>query len=398
MPDWSKMTDADRDLIRELGRTCSSQDMVTLARLLREHPEALDLFNDTAISYSAFIEMEHAMQDNSLSVIKTFLDAGFDINQSDVPESDVGLIKHAAGAGHIDLVRWLMDRGARINGTRYGKNVCFALTSAARGGHLEIVRLLVDRGADLTASWMGKNALMDATPEVAEFLRSVGMKDVRETTPHDYSVAHKTLLYDMKERSGKPSEWQLDLPGYPLIRIRHILADPNHEEFSGQTLFTLGLSDHRIHDGDDEFHCTELRILLPPDWPFTPESLSDPEWNWPVEWMKRIASELRSADHMDYPPFFMNGDPPQPLASNTNLCGWVGLRSGENHRQMPDWRWVSLLDLFPIYPEERQMIQSQGQSAFAQCLQQRGIPTWIDPNRPSVANDEVSEGPSCSIE
>ncbi len=97
----------------------------------------------------------------------------------------------------------------------------------------------------------------------------------------------------------------------------------------------------------------------------------------------------------------MNGEPPQPLAPNTQLCGWVGLRSPSNHCQMPDWRWISLLDLYPIYAEEADLICGfhfgldlvevrpvlvHGHEEFAKRLQHHQIPQWIDPQRPNMAD------------
>ena len=83
----------------------------------------------------------------------------------------------------------------------------------------------------------------------------------------------------------------------------------------------------------------------------------------------------------------MNGDPPQPLAENTQLCGWMGLRSSSNHCQMDDWRWISLLDLHPIYVDEREFLLSAdvAHEHLAIRFEERGIPMYVDPQRENCA-------------
>lgn len=378
--------DPNDDTPRRISDAMFSGNVAEMRRLLVENPEFLR-FADGSDPW-----LRGAAQIGALPIVKMLIELGIDLND----ETSGGTpLWTACAFGQIDVARWLLDHGARVNQVRQGQVTCDALKSAASNGHFDIVKLLVERGADIHASLHGINALMDAEfgghTEIANYLRSLGAKDVRETIPPDFPTAHQVLIENMVARQGPPTSWRIDLPGEPLISIHHIAADPEHHSFKGQTLFSVGLSDHRLPTSTGPFFCTELRILLPSDWPLSDVALEDPKWNWPVEWLKRIAIELRVAERMgDYPPFFMNGEPPQPLASSTRLCGWVGLTSPDNVCRVPDFRWIALVDLYPIYAEEGELIRTKGHEEFAKRLELHQIPLAIDPQRPNMAHEEYS--------
>lgn len=373
---------------RRISDAMHAGEVDEMRRLLVENPEFLRYEGtDTWLNAAA--------QAGSLPIVKMLVEMGIDVNEGDYSIDCINPLRLASMFGNLEVVHWLLDHGAAINLIWQGKTTCPALKGAARNGHFDIVKLLVERGANIHASWHGINALMDAEEnghkEIADYLRSLGVKDVRETTPPDYPTAHELFMENMAARQGPPSDWMIELPGEPAITIHHIAANPEHGTFRGQTLFTIGLSDHRLPTNSDAFHCTELRMLLPADWPLTESSRVDPRWNWPIEWLKRIAMELRTADRLgDYPPFFMNGNPPQPLAPGTRLCGWAGLVANGSSIQVPDWRWISQLDLYAIYAEEVELIRTKGHDELANRLHYHQIPLAIDPHRPNMAEPQYA--------
>jgi hypothetical protein len=161
---------------------------------------------------------------------------------------------------------------------------------------------------------------------------------------------------------------------------------PANEKCDVQTLFTVGLSDHRLPQGQMEFACTELRCMLFRDWPLTASAQHDPNWNWPVEWLKRLVLELRTADRWpEEPAVFMTSDPPVPLAPNTQLCGWLCLKSLGESVQVPDYRWIDIHSLFPIYAEELALIRQSGHEEVVNRLQAYNVPLYIDPHRSNMA-------------
>jgi hypothetical protein len=160
-----------------------------------------------------------------------------------------------------------------------------------------------------------------------------------------------------------------------------------------KAVFTNGSSDCDLYLPDGRWINTDVKLLLPASWPVNHESLNDPLWGWPMRWIQKILREAHDAFDYDHSPqwpddlaaIFMNGDPPLPLAPNTKLCGWVCIHEEEASFEAPPTYWFDIRLLIPIYREEQQLIESEGIHAFLDRLEQRGIPQYIDPDRPNVA-------------
>jgi hypothetical protein len=227
--------------------------------------------------------------------------------------------------------------------------------------------------------------------EVAAFLKSQGMIDLEAMRVYDFDSAHESILEKIQQIRGPVSAWNVEIPGDPRVVIRHIPSETSEWSNQGQVLFTIGLSDHRLPMGRIKSFYTELQIHLSPEWPLTPEALSQAKWNWPIEWMKRIASQLRSAEGIVESPLFLNGSPQQPLAPNTKLCGWAGrvYEGAEGTFDVEGGKTVYTLVLTPIYNDEISIVEEQGVDELAyqlRLLTERGeAPFWIDPLRPSIA-------------
>ena len=307
----------------------------------------------------------------------------------------------SAKEGDLETTKLLLEVGATLNREHDGTKYCDALLFAAGAGQLNTVKLLVDGGADLTAEdGYGGNAMMNAEffghDDVAAYLSSLGMIDLEEIRIYDFQSAHDTILERIADSRGMPSQWKLGVPGDPYIELRHIPAQSGRRRGNGQIIFTVGLSDHRLPLGRFKSHYTELQMHLPPEWPLAANALSQTEWSWPIEWMKRIACQLRSADRISDSPLFMNGARPQPLGPNTSLCGWVGeeYEGAEGTYDVEGSRTVNTLVLFPILEDEVSVIEQDGVGEFTRRLyiqaERRGEPSFriIDPLRPSVAGDD----------
>jgi ankyrin repeat protein len=83
-----------------------------------------------------------------------------------------GELHKAAKEGNLKLVKELVSKGADVNAKdKYGRT---PLHYAAKEGHLDVVKFLVSKGADVNAKDEKGNTPLDAaTPEVAEYLRSL---------------------------------------------------------------------------------------------------------------------------------------------------------------------------------------------------------------------------------
>ena len=362
-----------------------------VSRLLRAHPDLLRHEDGTDRWMGA------AAMDGNLSMLQALVGLGLDVNDPkdrenpDDPDDDFyqpeGCIVDAASEGRLEVVRWLLEHGAKVNYVVHGKPRCLPLERAATDGHIDVVEALVEHGADIHAIWQGSNAVTLAEDygqfAVRDYLRSHGARTMREITPPDYVRSHKRFIKQTKEERGPLGEWKFEILGDPLVAL-HLI--PANEKYAEHTIFTVGLSDHPLPHGKNEHACTELRCMLPATWPLSDDALGDPQWNWPVEWLKRLASELRAAERWpDEPVVFMNGDPPAPLAPNTQLCGWLCLKSLTESVHAPDYRWIDIHSLIPLYREEIALVRKEGHEELVNRFEARDVRVHIDPHRPNMA-------------
>jgi hypothetical protein len=153
-------------------------------------------------------------------------------------------------------------------------------------------------------------------------------------------------------------------------------------------LFTVGLSDRRLATEWEEFAFGELKLPLSADWFLSETNVGDPNWNWPVEWLKRIVIDLRQGIRWPAAPvMFPNGDPPTPFSQATKFCCWLCLPVQGGSIQIPDCRWIDFHSLFALYAEEMQLVRNRGHEALVRRFHARGLPTHLILNRPNVAWD-----------
>jgi hypothetical protein len=286
-----------------------------------------------------------------------------------------------------------VDHGALVNIDWQGHQTCFALFRAARQGHVDIVKLLIERGANTDFVWNGHNVVMEASTygagDVVDYLNSIGIADLRDITPPDFPGSHERIIEIVTGLRGELIEWKHEIAGDPAVTIH---ASGPGEEWDAVTLFTTGLSDIILKLPDGQPVSIELSLSLPSDWPLDEQSLQDPAWNWPIVWMDRIARQTRQSQTWPdrFEALFMNGEPPTPLATGTDLCGWVCLQSQRGNHQMPDYRYIDIYGMFPMYAEERALIANEGGQALVQRFQAHSIPQYIVPDRPNVADDKYA--------
>jgi len=380
----------DPELSQQVYASFNDGNADTFYRLLKTHPEFIRHEDGTDRW------MWQAASEGKLPIIKALVDLGMDVNESkDLKGSEdpdnpfyqaEGPIAQAASQGQLETVRWLLEHGAKINYIVNGKPRCLPLDFAAQEGHLDVVKLLVEYGADIHAIWQGHNAITLAEDHgqfaVRDYLCSLGARSLREMTAPDYSRAHMRFINDTVEQRAPLSDWRMEIQGDPIVTLYLI---PANEKCDVQTLFTVGLSDHRLPQNKQDFACTELRCMLAPDWPLTDAALQDPNWNWPVEWLKRLVAELRLLDRWPKEPaVFMNGNPPTALAPNTMLSGWLCLKALGESMLAPDYRWIDIHSLFPIYAEELALIREAGHEELLSRFRGCKVPLHVDPRRPNM--------------
>jgi uncharacterized protein len=343
--------------------------------------------------------IHHAAEFDNVAMVAMLVEEfGFDVNAPLGEKNADGPLSNAAYHGCVNVACWLLDHGAKVDAP--GANPPIPLASAATGGSLEVARLLLERGADPNVVYGTmeygdpptnalRQALLFGHKEIAALLRAHGA-----VLPPGCDLGHtfsegSGVLEHIERHLGKPDPLSLHeiVPGNPPITI-HVV--PMRDCLA---LVTTGMSDRAmtVPQGGEVFQFAELLIYLPPTWPLTKEALQDVNHSWPIQWLRRIA--YYPHDNRTWlggiAAVIANGEPPQPLAPNTQMTCLLVLAEDSiiNSVPLPGGRRVLFYTLYPLYTEERDLEREKGTEALLGLLQSHGIGKIVDVHRPNVARD-----------
>lgn len=155
------------------------------------------------------------------------------------------------------------------------------------------------------------------------------------------------------------------------------------------TLVTSGMSDlpMTVPEGCEELAFAELVALLPSKWPLSQEAFRDERNYWPIRTLKilaRFPHEYGSWLGLDHT--IPNGDPPQPYAEDTALCGViltgpVSLRKEFFLLEAGENRKIQFLNVIPIHADEMQLKLDRGADSLYKRFEQSGVSDVIDAGR-----------------
>jgi hypothetical protein len=158
------------------------------------------------------------------------------------------------------------------------------------------------------------------------------------------------------------------------------------------TLVTSGMAERPMAVPEDleEHRYAELTLALPSHWSLDTDTWEDENLYWPV----RLLKDLARLPH-DYETFLYyghtipNGDPPQPYADGTALCGAligppVLTPDGFDELELADGRAVRFYAVFPLHRNEMEFKLQKGAEALWERLEEAGVSELVDPNRESV--------------
>jgi hypothetical protein len=385
-----------------LGRAVERGDLSEFRRLLAEYPDNLryrdgrDYYLSCAISVGRLEFVKFLIEDMRI---------GPDEKRFMTP------LMLAMTHGHRDIAIWLLDHGASVNET-FGEMIDSpALKFAAAEGDLAMVKILVEHGADVNAAGThAVNAYMMADDlQVKKYLKSVGGRNLNELHPPDFPGSHARIVTEMEDhveqnqKWGRLIDWRMDFPGDPVIRFQARTAS-----LRGKTrlLFTVGVSDVLLVDHEVGFgYGVELITYLPKKWRLEVATNSDPQWNWPMVALEKLARQIiaNGSLHLDGSAergrvaTEWNCDPPEPIRWDTKLCGWLLLASG--NVPMPDYRQVQFLSVVPLYKEEVEFVRERSDDqVLLKRFEWLNIPREWDLNRPNAVADWSEDWPDLDEE
>lgn len=174
----------------------------------------------------------------------------------------------------------------------------------------------------------------------------------------------------------------------------HIVSPRPERDF--YTLITSGMSDKpmKAPPQAEELKYAELMLCLPRYWRMDAgEVVTEDTWrkDWPVLWLRRLARFPHEySTWLFWGHSMPNGDPPEPLSPETQLCGWVLLEPKlvkEEFKLMTrsDGARTWFLAAVPVYKEEMDLKLSNGAERLEELFAQSGVTELVDPKRINVA-------------
>lgn len=183
---------------------------------------------------------------------------------------------------------------------------------------------------------------------------------------------------------------EVDRPNPSLLPldVLHVVPDADRPY---HTLVTCGMSSRPMAVPADEevSRYAELMVRLPENWPLSPEALADPDYGWPMWWLKRLA-RLPSETGGWIGPWHTipNGDPPAPLWKRVRYVAWLTLPPlfcPEDFAMLPlADRNVQFWSVLPLYQQELDCKLNRGMAALLDAFAEEGFSDVVTPDRLSA--------------
>lgn len=333
-----------------------------------------------------------AVLSGDVATVKTLLDLGFDVNALCGKEQSSAL-GIAIDKNHYEIAVFLLSTGANPNLSR---PMIGALNRDSTDRKMAFVKLLVENGCDVNRIYdlygdiTKEFTALDWTkdPEMVAYLRSKGAKKAAELKGEGTKLATPTNVLEEVIQYFRDNFGEVDqrsiveiVPtGFP-VAVHAIRPTENRNHL---TLFTTGLSSKRMSVPSEltDYGLAELFIQLPAEWKY---ETSQAQWQWPVEWLRRIAQYPHDNNTMLGGPvtIIANDDPPKPLGPNTNFTSLLLI--AEKSFRRTDGETVQVYRVVPIYTDERELEISEGAPTLIRAFDRHDVPFIVDLDRPSVA-------------
>lgn len=215
---------------------------------------------------------------------------------------------------------------------------------------------------------------------------------------------------------GEPTEWQAP-QGEECIQqisghiekhlgkiemvLHEIVSDTVHvdvhwvrpnEDFPFHRLITSGMSDLPMHAPPESSvpRYTELMITLPAEWRIDQESFEDEAWYWPVRLLKTLARLPHKYETwLGFGHTVPNGDPAEPYAPNTKLCGAIILPSitvpDDFHSlSISAGKDITFYSVVPLFESEMDLKLRKGVDELLKLFDKKKVNDIVDIKRVNV--------------
>ena len=228
---------------------------------------------------------------------------------------------------------------------------------------------------------------------IAKYLRSKGARTPEELGRTGPAVSPDPVVAHFAGRFGPVQPMSLGeiVPDDVPILVHVVPATPSRPSV---VLFTSGMSARpmTVPEGEEAYRFAELFVELPADWPLGSDVLDNPDYRWPLDWLRRMAKYPHQQETWLGGPVAIvaDGEPPEPLWPHSPFSAMLLLADGDFQR--PDGNTVQFYRLLPLYPEERQLELATDIGELLRRFDRAGVAFVVDSQRPNVA---ASKGERC---
>lgn len=386
----------------ELYHAIKSGDLARVTELF----EPSDLASN---SYEGSL-LHAAAKYGTLDIVRFLVDSGAEVNRT--PRKPPA-ITFAAEKGKLDIIRYLLEKEAILDTSNILSN---PLVRAAKKGHAKVVQSLLTTDIDPHATYRTptgalENALTEAESgghtDVVDLLKAHGCRRpiegvdkplwepppermVNQTPEHN---RHVQIVEYMEKRFGPADAngMQELLPIVDGMSVSINIIPPNEAQ-PHLVLFTSGMSalPMKVPDGQEDWQHAELVMYLPPDWVHPKDGNGDPQWMWPLLWLRKMAYHPHLNDSWLGRPaaIVSSADPPEPLGPNTEQTCLLMIPDVSYLKpplKRADGKLVHFFTLVPLYTEERDYELKHGMKPFLRRFVDKKVPMNVVLDRSSFA-------------
>lgn len=217
-----------------------------------------------------------------------------------------------------------------------------------------------------------------------------GLLEEQPDTMAHRSPISRAVLDHLSARLGPPTLCYSFQPEQQ-PRIDLLFVPPSEASEGAVTVCTLGMSEfvQPVPAGVPQPPRCELMLRLPADWPMDEHKLTERHTAWPLHWLTALARmPQRLATWVGPGHTIPNGDPPQPFAEGTGLCGFlivlpVCFEEGQDVVSTPAGP-VALFSALPIHASELRLALERGAGVLLERLLAANVDDVIELTRAPV--------------
>jgi hypothetical protein len=322
--------------------------------------------------------------------IRFLLDQGHSPNERSDLYRSVPALEIAAAKGCLRCVQLLLDAGASINVESFDDN---ALFSAILAGSLDCATLLVEAGIDIHKTYTLEDgrlrnafefSISRGCTDIADYLGSKGA-----VMPDE--VPHQPLRQGDQILTTLQAWFQADVPksagtiglgrDHGDAKLRWF--DMSSMDYPFLTVFTAGLSNEPVETpafGEAKSR-VELMMHLPFTWPMEGEYAQDPQFQWPLNWIRTLPQHILSGTiplpgtHV----IISNDEPPVPLGPGTEQT--CLLLIADFYQCFPietsEGQKIHFYHVVPLYTEERDFEKANGIQPLLEAMATVGLESLV---------------------